>query len=113
MKNQVEEPLLPPWVKSVAMKIVPLAGLIIIYVVLNAIGIPGKILTPVLAVLVLTALVYFGGRFYKPFRVKKDGKCLAKGAREREGCRQYIPGAKMGGGCGRLMENGKCRYVKG
>lgn len=113
MKNQVEEPLLPPWVKNFFMKLAPIAGLIVVYVILSKAGVSPAISTPVLIVLVLAALIYFGGRFYKPFHVNKDGKCLAKGAREREGCRQYIPGAKMGGGCGRLMENGRCRYVKG
>jgi len=111
-RSQIEEPLLPPWVGRFALRIAPIIILIVVYVLLTSVfGLPGKITAPVLIVLTLGALVYFGGRLYKPFYVSKDARCNAKGARERAGCRHYIPGAKMGGGCGRLQENGRCRYV--
>jgi len=112
-RSQIEEPLLPPWVGRFALRIAPIIILIVVYVLLTSVfGLPGNITAPVLIVLALGALVYFGGRLYKPFCAdKKTTRCIAKGARERAGCRHYIPGAKMGGGCGRLQENGRCRYV--
>jgi len=111
-KAQVEEPLLPPWVGRLVMRLAPLAVLVLVWFLGNSVlRIPSGILTIVLGVLGLGALIYFGGRLYKPFSVNKEKKCIARGAKEREGCRHYVPGARMGGGCGRLTENGKCRYV--
>lgn len=109
-----EEPLLPPWVLSIAKIIVPLLALIGLWWVMGRLHLPAKIVTPVAGVLALTGLVYFGGRYYKPFRVeKKTGRCTAKSGNERRGCRHYMPGARIGGGCGRLREDRGCRYVKG
>ncbi len=74
---------------------------------------PAKIVTPAVAALALFGIVYFGGRYYKPFRYdKKAGRCIAKNAKERTGCRHYMPGARLGGGCGRQREDRGCRYVK-
>jgi len=112
-RSQVEEPLLPPWVGRFFMRLAPVVVVIVVYVLMtNVFGVSPAITTPVLAVLCVACLVYFGGRLYRPFCVdKKTTRCVAKGAGERAGCRHYIPGAKMGGGCGRLQENGRCRYI--
>jgi len=108
-----EEPLLPPWVFAVALRVGPLAVLAAVWYLLNRmLHVPGRIVTPALAGLALAALVYFAGRLYKPFRVNKQGRCTARSARDRRGCRHFIPGARLGGGCGRLRENGRCRRVK-
>ncbi len=95
------------------MRLAPIAGVIVVYVLMtNVFGVRASITTPVIAVLCVACVIYFGGRLYKPFYVdKKTTRCAAKGARERTGCRHYIPGAKMGGGCGRFQENGRCRYI--
>ncbi|MFB3881200.1 MAG: hypothetical protein ACE149_08045 [Armatimonadota bacterium] len=109
-----DEPLLPPWVFAIAKIIVPILGLMLLAWVVNKLGLPPKIVTPVLLLLALFGLVYFGGRYYKPFRVeKKTGRCTAKTAADRKSCRKYLPGARLGGGCGRLREDRRCRYVKG
>jgi len=111
-KTRDEEPLLPPWVKGLALRAAPLAVLLLLYYILGMVmDVPAKILVPVLLVLGLGALVYLGGRLYKPFLVDRTGRCTASGARQRESCRHYVPGARLGGGCGRLRENGRCRYV--
>jgi len=91
----------------------PIAVVAGIYFLLaNVFHVPGKISLPVTIALVLGLAIYFGGRLYKPFHVNRDGRCIARGAKVRAGCRHYIPGAKLGGGCGRLREDGKCRYVR-
>jgi hypothetical protein len=94
-------------------RLAPIVVVIVVYVLMtNVFGVSAAITTPVLAVLCVACLVYFGGRLYRPFYVdKKTTRCVAKGGGERTGCRHYIPGAKMGGGCGRLQENGRCRYI--
>ncbi len=111
--TQDDEPLLPPWIVTAAKILVPLAVLALIYWILTSVAsIPGNVLIPVLAVLGLTGVIYFGGRYYKPFRYDKaTGRCAARGAKQRMSCRHYIPGARLGGGCGRLREDGRCRYV--
>jgi len=107
-----QEPLLPPWVARAGLILGPIVGLILIYYLLTAVfNLPPKILVPALAVLVLAAFIYFAGRLYKPFFVNREGRCTARGAKARESCRHFVPGARLGGGCGRLMENGRCRYV--
>jgi hypothetical protein len=113
-QSRVEEPLLPPWVAKAAARLAPLAVLVLLWWLLSSVfNLPGTTLTLVLIVPGFAALVYFGGRFYKPFYVNKEGRCVAGGAKERAGCRHYVPGARLGGGCGRLRENGRCRYVTG
>jgi len=113
-KAKDDEELLPPWVFSIAKIIVPILGLMLLYWLMNRLHLPPKIVTPAVAVLLLTGVVYFGGRYYKPFRVeKKTGRCIAKTAADRKTCRKYIPGARLGGGCGRLREDRRCRYLKG
>ena len=95
------------------MRLLPIVVLIVVYVLLTSVfGLPGNITAPVLIVLGIGALVYFGGRLYKPFYVGKDARCIARGVSQRRGCRHFMFGARMGGGCGRLMENGRCRYVR-
>jgi len=110
---QDEEPLFPPWIVAIAVRAGPLIALALIWWLLNSVlKIPSKILTPTLGVLGLGALIFFGGRFYKPFYYdKKTGRCIARGAKQRQACRHYFPGAKLGGGCGRQREDGRCRYV--
>jgi hypothetical protein len=109
-----EEPLLPPWVMSIAKILVPLLGVIGLWWVMGRLHLPPLIVTPAVLVLGLFALVYFGGRYYKPFRYdKKTGRCAARSAADRKSCRRYMPGARLGGGCGRLREDRGCRYVKG
>jgi len=106
-----EEPLLPPWAAAVAKRLGPLAVLAAVYYVLTRVlSLPGNVLLPALAALAVAVLVYFGGRFYKPFYISREGRCLASGAKQRENCRHFIPGARLGGGCGRLREDGRCRY---
>ena len=73
---------------------------------------PAKIFIPALSIVILSALVYFGGRLYKPYYVDKQGKCTARGGKQRRQCRHFIPGAKLGGGCGRLRESGFCRRMR-
>jgi hypothetical protein len=110
-----DEPLFPPWIVTIAKIIGPLALLGLIYWVLTSVArIPGNILIPVLAVLALATVIYFGGRYYKPFHYDKAaGRCGARGAKQRMSCRHFIPGARLGGGCGRQREDGRCRYVHG
>ena len=111
--TQDEEPLLPPWVAAVAKIIGPLAVAALIYWLLASVfDIPVKILVPVLGALGLAVAVYFGGRYYKPFYYDKStGRCTARQAKQRMACRHYFPGARLGGGCGRQREDGRCRYV--
>jgi len=105
------EPLLPPWATAALMRLGPLVILGGVYYVLaRVLSVPGNVLLPALAALALAVLVYFGGRFYKPFYISREGRCLASGAKQRENCRRFIPGARLGGGCGRLREDGRCRY---
>jgi hypothetical protein len=109
-----DEELLPPWVFGIAKVIGPILALMLLYWVMNRLHLPAKIFWPAIIALVLAALTYFGGRYYKPFYVdKKTGRCIAKTAKDRKTCRRYMPGARLGGGCGRLREDRACRYVKG
>ena len=108
-----EEPLLPPWVMAAVVRIGPVAVVFGLYFLLTSVlHLPGKILAPAMALVAIGVVVYIGGRFYKPFHVDKTGRCVAKGASERRGCRHYMPGAKLGGGCGRQKDNGQCRVVR-
>jgi hypothetical protein len=108
-----EEPLVPPWMMTIIVTAGPIAVVAGIYYLLSHIlHVPGKISLPVTIALVLGLAIYFGGRLYKPFHVDRNGKCIAHGANERAACRHYIPGAKLGGGCGRLREDRRCRYVR-
>ncbi len=108
-----EEPLLPPWVAALGLKLAPLFVVGLLYYLLNTVfRVPGKIAVPVLIVAVLAVLIYFGGRFYKPFYAGRDGRCTARGAKQKAGCRHYMMGARLGGGCGRHREDGLCRYVR-
>jgi len=108
-----EEPLLPPWVAAAGLRLAPLIVLIGAYYVLNTVlRVPARIVIPALTVLVIAVVVYFGGRLYKPFYVDRDGRCRARSAKERASCRHFIRGARLGGGCGRLREDGRCRYVR-
>lgn len=112
-QGKPEEPLLPPWIMKLVLLLGPLALVAGIYYVLgNLLHLPLKIIFPVTTVLLLGLAIYFGGRLYKPFHVDAKGKCTARGAQARRSCRHYIPGAKLGGGCGRLRENRTCRYVR-
>lgn len=107
-----EEPLLPPKLMTAIRIIGPLAALIGLWVLLRKLSLPPFILTGIIPALALAAVIYVGGRYYKPYRVDKATKrCLAKGAQERASCRHYIAGAKLGGGCGRQREDRKCRYL--
>ena len=111
-KAQDQEPLLPPWVGGVLWKFGPLVLLAGIYYVLSGVlHVPPAILVPALIVLALGALVYVGGRLYKPFYVDRQGRCIAQGAAQKAACRHFSSGARLGGACGRLRENGRCRYV--
>ncbi len=108
-----EEPLLPPWIMKLVLILGPLAVVVGIYWLMTAVlRVPGKISAPVLAVLTIALAVYLGGRLYKPFYVNKEGRCIARGAKQRAQCRHFIAGARLGGGCGRLREDGRCRYVR-
>jgi hypothetical protein len=113
-KVQDEEPLLPPWVMGIIVRVGPLALLFgLWYLVARVLKVSSAIATPFLGVLALAAVVYFGGRLYKPFHFnKKTHRCEAKGAKQRMACRYYMPGARLGGGCGRHREDGGCRYVQ-
>jgi hypothetical protein len=112
-RPESEEPLLPPWVRTVALRLAVLGAVIVLYVLFTRVlNLPLPYLIPSLAVVGLAAAIYYGGRFYKPFHVNKDGKCVAGSAKNRPTCRHYMPGARLGGGCGRLRENGRCRYVR-
>ena len=114
MSRRIEddEPLLPPWASSVALKVGPIVALAVLYYLLNNVfRVPSKVAIWSLIVLGLATLVYFGGRFYKPYYVSKEGRCVASRAKQRLGCRHYIPGARLGGGCGRLREDGRCRRM--
>ncbi len=107
-----DEPLLPPWAAAVAVRLGPLVVLAVLYWLLSSVlHIAPKIFTPTIAVLALACLIYFGGRYYKPFYASKEKRCTAVGAKQRSGCRHFIPGARLGGGCGRLREDGRCRHV--
>jgi hypothetical protein len=109
-----DEELLPAWLLTAAKVIGPIAGLMLVYWVMKKLHLPAGIITPAVAVLGLAALIYFGGAFYKPFYAdKQTGRCTAKTAKDRKACRRYVPGARLGGGCGRLREDRACRYVKG
>ncbi|MBN1459599.1 MAG: hypothetical protein JXA57_08675 [Armatimonadetes bacterium] len=109
-----DEPLFPPWVLSVGKILGPILVLIGIWWLFTSVfKLPAKVMTPAIALLVLFVAIFLGGRFYKPFYVEKGtGKCIAKGAKQRMNCRHYIPGARLGGGCGRQREDRTCRYVR-
>jgi|GEM_PF-1996130 hypothetical protein len=108
-----EEPLLPPGLMTAILVIAPLLVLVGMWWLLSDVmKVPAKIWAPIIGVLGIAAAIYFGGRLYKPFYVDKTGRCIAKGPKEREKCRHYIPGARLGGGCGRLRDDRKCRYVR-
>ena len=113
-KVEDEEPLLPPWIMAIVVRGGPLALFFAVWwVVTRILNVPSNIATPALIVLALSVAVYLGGRFYKPFYVEKGtGKCVARGAKQRHSCRHYFPGARIGGGCGRQREDGRCRYVR-
>ncbi len=112
-QKRQEEPLLPPWVAGIGLRLGPLAVLGLLYYLLNTVfRVPGKIALPSLIVAALAVLIYFGGHFYKPFYADRDGRCTARGAKQKAGCRHFMMGAKLGGGCGRLREDGRCRYVR-
>lgn len=112
-QRKVEEPLLPPWVMSIGVILGPIAAVAgLYYVFAIVLRVPGKISLPVTIALILGLAIYFGGRLYKPFHVDRSGRCTARGAKQRASCRHFMPGARLGGGCGRLREDGKCRYVR-
>jgi hypothetical protein len=106
------EPLLPPWVFGLALKIGPLAVLVAIYYVLSLVGLSSAVLVPSIIVLALAVAIYFGGRFYKRFYAGRDGRCTARSPQQRAACRHFMPGARLGGGCGRLREDGRCRHAR-
>jgi len=112
-KVEDEEPLFPPWIMGIVVRVGPLAVLFgVWWVITRMLKVPSNIATPALIVLALSVAIYLGGRFYKPFYVEKGtGKCIARGAKQRQTCRHYFPGARIGGGCGRQREDGRCRYV--
>jgi hypothetical protein len=109
-----DEPLFPPWIVSIGRILGPILVLTgIWWFFTSVLRLEPKIMTPALVVLVLVLAIFLGGRFYKPFHVEKGtGKCIAKGAKQRRACRHYMPGAKLGGGCGRQREDRRCRYVR-
>ena len=108
-----DEPLLPPWAMSFAKILVPLLVVIGLWWLMGKLHLPTKIVTPALAVLAIFIVTYVGGRYYKPFRYdKRQGRCIAKNAKERMSCRHYMAGAQLGRGCGRQREDRGCRYVK-
>jgi hypothetical protein len=112
-QRRPEEEPLPPWISAVAFRLGPLLLLGVVYYLLSrTLKLPPKILVPALSILALSALVYFGARLYKPYYVDKQGKCTARGAKQRRECRHFIPGARLGGGCGRLRESGYCRRMR-
>jgi len=110
------EPLVPEWVVTFGVILGPIAVVVGVYYLLNnVLNVPGKIAFPITIVLIAGLAIYFGGRFYKPFHVDSDGRCTARGATGATGrasCRRFMPGARLGGGCGRQREDGKCRYVR-
>jgi hypothetical protein len=107
------EPLFPEWVVTFGVILGPIAAVAGIYYLLSSVfDVPGRIAFPVTIVLIVGLAIYFGGRFYKPFHIDRDGRCTARGAKERASCRRFMPGARLGGGCGRQREDGKCRYVR-
>jgi hypothetical protein len=114
-RSQDDEPLFEPWMITSAKIIGPLAVLGLLYWLLTSVfNVPPKIFWPVVTVLGLSGIIYFGGRYYKPFHYDKaTGRCTARGAKQRLSCRRYFPGARLGGGCGRQREDGRCRYVHG
>lgn len=108
-----DEPLVPEWVMTFTYILGPIAVVAGVYYLLsNVLDVPGNVALPITVVLIGGLAIYFGGRFYKPFHVDREGRCTARGAKERAGCRRFMPGARLGGGCGRQREDGKCRYVK-
>jgi hypothetical protein len=113
MKRSQEEPLLPPWVVSVAIRLGVLVAAVLLYYLFSAVfRVPAVVQIPVMAVVALGVLIYFGGRLYKPFFVDRQAKCLARSPQQRATCRHFVPGARLGGGCGRLREDGRCRYIR-
>lgn len=112
-RREDEEPLFPPWIITSAKILGPLLVFAGIYWLLSKVlNLPARYLLPALLVLAVALAIYLGGRFYKPFFVDKEGRCTARNAEERRRCRHFIPGARLGGGCGRLREDGRCRYVR-
>ncbi len=112
-QKKEEEALLPPWAASVAKMLVPLGVVVGIWVLLSKLNLPAAVVIPSVLGLLLAVTIYFGGRYYKPFRIDRaTARCIAKTVTDRKTCRHYMPGAKLGGGCGRLREDRGCRYVK-
>jgi hypothetical protein len=114
MSRRIEddEPLFPPWVMGIALRAGPIVVLALLYYLLNHVfRVPSHIALWSLIIVGFATLIFFGGRFYKPYYVNKEGRCVAGGAKQRLGCRHYFPGARLGGGCGRQREDGRCRRV--
>jgi hypothetical protein len=114
MSRRIEddEPLLPPWLMSAVLMLGPIAGVAVLYYLLRVVfRVPGAVSMWTAIVLAVAVAVYLGGKFYKPYRVNKEGRCVASGARQRLACRHYMPGARLGGGCGRQREDGRCRRM--
>ena len=108
-----EQKLLPAWVAAIALRLGPLAVLAGVYYLLHIVlHVPPKILIPALGALALAVFIYFGGRFYRPLYLDREGRCTARNAQQRASCRHFIPGARLGGGCGRLREDGRCRHMQ-
>ncbi len=112
-KKIEDEELLPPWLMSIGRILGPLALLVGVWWLTGVLNLPRLVVLPLILGLTFAAVVYLGGRYYKPFRIEKNtGRCIAKNAKERLACRHFMPGARLGGGCGRLREDRGCRYVK-
>ena len=112
MKKKDTSGALPKWLPSALTGLAPLVVLGGLYILLAMILHLSLMTSLAIAVLAAIApLVYFGGRFYRRSYIGADKRCTAKDVRERANCRHFIPGASLGNGCGRLREDGKCRFV--
>jgi hypothetical protein len=94
------------------MRLAPIAVFAIVYVIVDAVAHPRLVVSLLIAMAVaIPALIYFGGRYYRPSYINKDKRCTAKDSRSRARCRYFLIGASFGNGCGRLREDGRCRYA--
>lgn len=110
-KQTNEESALPAWLPGFLKKIGPFVAVYLIYLLFSKLGLPAKIWIPIVLVLGLGAAIFFGGRFYKKSFIGPGGRCMAKEFAQRKECRHFLAGATLSGGCGRVRDDGRCRYV--
>jgi hypothetical protein len=112
VKRKDADALFAKWIPSVLAGLGPVVVFGGLYSVLTRVAhLPIATSLLIAVVAAIPPLIYFGGRYYKPSYIGADKRCAAKDSRARSACRYFIAGASFGNGCGRLREDGRCRYA--